>query len=482
MHGFPLDISKRLMRELFTNLRPSDAFNVLLFSGGSTVLAPQSLPATPENLRRALEVIDRQQGGGGTELLPALKRALALPRPERAARTVVIATDGYVTVEPEAFALIRRELGKANFFAFGIGSSVNRFLIEGMARAGSGEPFVITKPDQAQVMAERFREYIQSPLLTQIKLDFGAFEVYDVEPVGVPDVFAERPVTVFGKWRGKPTGKITLGGIAGDRSYAATIDVANAETIIDNEALRYLWARTRIAQLGDDNRLQSDDRRIAEITELALKYNLLTAYTSFVAVDTEVRRTDGEVATVVQPLPLPEGVSDYAVGNAALAAPRMLSAPASPVAESIKSRESKEQSALDKIDGKTEVTKGEKLKESPEEGDSNHRLTLGKITVTGGLTEQSVREVVQQNLKTLRNRCFAFLAAENTGELVAEWVVDAAGNVKEIKISSRQLTLNGLESCLRALIQTWRFPASTGNRKSSVSVSFRLEAAGPEGQ
>ncbi len=148
----------------------------------------------------------------------------------------------------------------------------------------------------------------------------------------------------------------------------------------------------------------------------------------------------------------------------------------------MKSRESKEQSALDKTDGKTEVTQGEKLKESPEEGDSNHRLTLGKITVTGGLTEQSVREVVQQHLKTLRDRCLAFLATENTGELVAEWVVDAAGNVKEVKISSRQLTLNGLELCLRTLIQTWRFPASTGDRERSVSVSFRLEADGPAGQ
>ncbi len=479
MHGFPLDISKRLMRELLTNLRPTDTFNVLLFSGGSALLAPQSLPATPENLRHALEFIDRQRGGGGTELLPALRRALALPRPERVARTVVIATDGYVTVEPEAFALIRKELGKANFFAFGIGSSVNRFLIEGMARAGSGEPFVITNPGQAQVMAERFREYIQSPLLTRIKLDFGAFQVYDVEPVGVPDVFAERPVTVFGKWRGKPTGKITLGGIAGDRSYAATIAVRDGEPIGDNEALRYLWARTRIAQLGDDNRLQSDDHRIAEITELALKYNLLTAYTSFVAVDTEVRRTEGEVSTVVQPLPLPEGVSDYAVGNAALAVPRMLSAPASPVAESMKSRESKEQTAPDKTDGKTHAANGEKLKEGPEEGDSDSKLTLGKITITGGLTEQSVREVVQQHLKTLTNRCLAFLSAENTGELLAEWVVDANGNVKEVKISSRQLTLNGLESCLRTLIQTWRFPASTGDRESSVSVSFHLNAAVP---
>ncbi|HQN20281.1 MAG TPA: VIT and VWA domain-containing protein, partial [Syntrophobacteraceae bacterium] len=226
MHGFPLDISKRLLRDLLGNLRPIDAFNVLLFSGGSQLLAERSLPATAENVKRAMEVIDNQQGGGGTELLPALKRALQLPRSEKAARTLVIATDGYVTVEPEAFDLIRKGLGSANFFSFGIGSSVNRFLIEGMARAGAGEPFIITKPHEASAVAEKFRKTIESPLLTQIRLNLGTFDAYDVGPSAVPDVFAERPVVICGKWRGRPEGSITLQGIAGSESYSRSINTA----------------------------------------------------------------------------------------------------------------------------------------------------------------------------------------------------------------------------------------------------------------
>ncbi|MCG2720420.1 MAG: VIT and VWA domain-containing protein [Thermodesulfovibrionales bacterium] len=145
MHGFPLDISKTLLKDLIGRLRPTDTFNVLLFAGGSTVLSEKSLPATQENIGKAIAVIDSQKGGGGTELLPALKRALALPKGEGYARTVVIATDGYVTVEEEAFDLIRKNLGNANMFPFGIGSSVNRHIIEGMARVGMGEPFVGTK-------------------------------------------------------------------------------------------------------------------------------------------------------------------------------------------------------------------------------------------------------------------------------------------------------------------------------------------------
>ena len=149
MHGFPLDISKKLLNDLIGRLRPTDRFNVLLFSGGSKVLSEQSLPATPENLNRAMGLIGRQQGGGGTELLPALQRALALERAAGFSRTVVIVTDGYVSVEEEVFDLIRQQLGQSNMFAFGIGSSVNRHLIEGMAHAGMGEAFVITKPEEA---------------------------------------------------------------------------------------------------------------------------------------------------------------------------------------------------------------------------------------------------------------------------------------------------------------------------------------------
>jgi hypothetical protein len=158
MHGFPLDISKRLMSNLIGNLRSTDRFNVLLFSGSSNLMAEESLPATLENIQKAIYMIEHQQGGGGTELLPALKRALSLKKEDGFARSVVIVTDGYVSVEEEAFDLIRKNLSNANMFAFGIGSSVNRHIIEGMAHVGMGEPFIITKPDAAQAQAERFRK------------------------------------------------------------------------------------------------------------------------------------------------------------------------------------------------------------------------------------------------------------------------------------------------------------------------------------
>jgi Ca-activated chloride channel family protein len=316
MHGFPLNTAKVLVNDLLGHLHPRDSFNVLLFSGGSTVLSGQSLPATSANIQRAVTLLGQQRGGGGTELLPALRRALTLPRDENRARTVVIVTDGYVTVEKEAFELIRTHLDSTNVFTFGIGSSVNRFLIEGMARAGKGEPFIITNEHVATAEAERFRQYIDSPVLAHVKARFDGFEAYAIEPESIPDVFASRPVILFGKWRGEHRGKLTIDGITGSGPYRLSLDLAQAELRDDNAALKYLWARSRVQTLSDYNKLEPDDERVKEVTQLGLKYNLLTQYTSFVAIDKVIRNSNpNDQESVSQPSPMPEGVTDLAIGE-----------------------------------------------------------------------------------------------------------------------------------------------------------------------
>jgi Ca-activated chloride channel family protein len=320
MNGFPLDVSKALITEIIQNLRRKDYFNILFFAGGSEVLSPHPLRATQENKRKALAMLEGQHGGGGTEILPALQRALALDKKEGLSRIIVTATDGYVAVEKEAFDLIRENLNEANFFAFGIGSSVNRYLIEGMARAGRGEPFVVTNQKEASQAAKQFAEYIKSPLLTDIGVALQGFDAYDVEPPTLPDLFAQRPLILFGKYR-DASGKITVKGKTVGGDYKQVIPVSPQLADEQNEALRYLWARERIARLDDYAKVGADVKE--DVTELGLRYHLMTQYTSFVAVDTVVRDT-GEVVTVKQPLPLPEGVSDYAVGGDArtqLAAP-----------------------------------------------------------------------------------------------------------------------------------------------------------------
>src|SRR5215207_5487448 len=172
----------------------------MLFAGGSRLLAPRSLPATPANVNAAIAEIERETGGGGTELGQALDEALALPGNDGVSRTTIVVTDGFISAEASVFEGIRRNLNRSNLFAFGIGSSVNRHLIEGMARAGQGEPFVAIDADEAKEVAKRFQEYVRSPALTDIAIHTEGFETYDIEPLSIPDLFADRPLVVFGKW------------------------------------------------------------------------------------------------------------------------------------------------------------------------------------------------------------------------------------------------------------------------------------------
>lgn len=315
MNGFPLDISKMLLRNLLVGLRSTDQFNILLFAGGSEVLAGESLKVNPENIDKGLNFLQNARGGGGTELLSALNRALALPRcTEDIARSFVVITDGYVNVEKEAFDLIRQNLDEANLYSFGIGSGVNRFIIEGMAHVGKSEPLIITSPEEASAKAAKFREYIESPVLTRVKIDYGDFDVYDVEPITIPDVLAQRPVIIYGKYHGKAQGTIKLTGHTGKGKYKAQFAVGAVEAAESNQAVRYLWARERIRLLDDYSQLTYGDELSEEVKQLGLQYNLMTAYTSFIAIDQVPVAAGEDAETVNQPLPLPLGVSDMAIG------------------------------------------------------------------------------------------------------------------------------------------------------------------------
>jgi Ca-activated chloride channel family protein len=315
MHGFPIDTAKALVRELAARLRPVDSFNVLLFAGDSRLLSPTSLPASPDNVAAALALLDQQSGGGGTELLAAMRRALAVPGSE-GTRIIAVVTDGYVDIEPELFELVRANLGRSSLFAFGIGSAVNRHLIEGLARAGRGEPFVVTDPAKAEAGAVRFREMIESPVLTEVKVTFEGWQVDELAPWPVPDVFARRPVVLAGRYRGEAGGKVRVCGRSGDSDWHAEVDASEGARLNSAGLLGRLWARQRIAELADMQELKLDYARKAEVTQLGLRFNLLTKYTSFIAIDELVRRTPADpLREVAQPSVLPEGVTNLAVGG-----------------------------------------------------------------------------------------------------------------------------------------------------------------------
>jgi len=313
MIGYPLDVSKAVMKRLMEGLNEQDLFNIVFLAGGSQLYAKESLAASQINVANALAYLDNINGNGGTELLDALKVSMNLKAESEHSRSFVIMTDGYVTVEAETFDYIRNNLGKANFFAFGIGQSVNRHLIEGMAHVGCGEPFIVLDKNDAAEVSNRFINYVSYPVLTNITYDFDAFEAYDVLPAKVPDLFAERPIMVCGKFRGATKGSIDINGLAAGKPFKTTLAINKASK--NNQALKYLWAREKVRLLADYNQVDYNELLKQEIIDLGLKYNLLTQYTSFIAVDDEVVTSADGAITVKHAVPLPKHVSSLAVAN-----------------------------------------------------------------------------------------------------------------------------------------------------------------------
>jgi Ca-activated chloride channel family protein len=369
----------------------------------------------------------------------------------------VIATDGYVSVEEQAFDLIRNNLGNANMFAFGIGSSVNRHIIEGMAHVGMGEPFVITKPEEAASKAEAFRTLIQSPVLTQIKVNFNGFDVYDVEPKAAPDLLADRPIVMFGKWRGKPKGSITLTGITGTEHYKDSIDVNSVMPLAANSALQQLWARQRIMLLADYNMLRHDDERVKEVTNLGLTYNLLTAYTSFVAVDSETRNKDDKTTTVNQPLPLPEGVSDHAVGGMVKSA-----MPSAPMERRIRSS-----ADAAPMPAKEEVSSASGTAQKKKASG----IRIVKIEVSEGLSKDEIEKIVHQHMGKLRD-CAA--RAGLSGNVVITLSVQADGTVAKAAVATGAGRNAGFEQCCVQTVNVWKFPAGQAKeRRVTITLSVK---------
>lgn len=326
MFGYPLNTAKDLIRDLVTGLDETDTFNLILFANESTLLSPGSLPATAKNIKTATQLIDAQEGGGGTSLLPALKDAISIPKEDDTARSIVIITDGYISNDNEIISCIADNMDSASFFSFGIGTSVNDYLIKQIAGCGLGESFIVTDSEDAAESASNFRTYIEAPLLTDISVTCTGFDVYDVEP-SVPSVlYAAQPIVLFGKWRGKPDGTITITGKTGGEEYIQEISVNDVEVDTESEAIRYLWARTHLDRITRYGSIRNDKSVKDEVTQIGLKYNMITPYTSFVAVSEIIRNPEGDSTDVDQALPLPQRVSGLAVGGGyrAYSEPEML--------------------------------------------------------------------------------------------------------------------------------------------------------------
>src|SRR5688572_11251477 len=316
MNGFPIEKAKETMKLALDSLYPHDTFNLITFAGDTHVLFPEPVSATKENLAKAQAFLESRKGSGGTEMMKAIKASLDPSDAQGHVRIVCFMTDGYVGDDMEIIGEVQKH-PNARVFAFGIGSSVNRFLLDNMAKHGRGEVEYVALNDDGSAAARRFHERVRNPLLTDISIDWNGMPVSDVYPKVIPDLFGAKPVILTGKYGGNGRGVIRLKGKMSGRDFVREIPVDFSGTD-KRDVLATLWARTRVEELmaldlsgAQAGTMKKDLKK--SITPLGLDYQLMTQFTSIVAVEEMVVTDGGLPRRIDVPVEVPEGVNRDAV-------------------------------------------------------------------------------------------------------------------------------------------------------------------------
>ncbi|MGB5960568.1 MAG: VIT domain-containing protein [Coleofasciculaceae cyanobacterium] len=318
-HGDPLLKCQELMRRFINGLNPDDTFSIIDFSNTTQQLSAAPLPNTPQNRSLAINYINHLTANGGTYLLPGIQAVLNFPASEGRLRSIVLLTDGYIGNDNEILAEVKRELKPGNrLYSFGVGSSVNRFLLNRIAEIGRGTSQIVRQDEATEEVAEKFFRQINNPVLMNIKIAFeGTGEMPTIYPSIVPDLFAEQPLVLLGRKLDKTAGNLCLSGTsAGGEAYEKTFQLNFEET--GNPAVAQLWGRARIKDLMKEMVDLETTEGVEAVTNTALTYQLLSQYTAFVAVSDDVRVNPENASVSMQvPVAMPEGVNLYMVNNSA---------------------------------------------------------------------------------------------------------------------------------------------------------------------
>lgn len=310
MAGTSITQAKAALHEGFARLRPEDSFNIVAFSNRFTTFRPVSLSASSENLRLGRDFVNNLRASGGTEMLPALDHAMAMPPVEGLLRMIVLITDGCLGNEEQVFAAVRRDLGRARLFTVAIGSAPNHFLAAKIAEYGRGTLTRITAREEVVRQMTALLDRIERPVLSDVRLDVSGLTASDVYPTRIPDLFAREPLVIHGRLAGGGQGRIVINALSAHEPYSAAFRVDTSLSSL-HSGIVTLWARRRIDDLTESwRKAPSDEARLrqrAEIVENAVAYNVVTSFTSLVAVEEVVVNRAGQPRKTVVPIELPHG-------------------------------------------------------------------------------------------------------------------------------------------------------------------------------
>lgn len=318
MCGESISQARSGLRRCLNMLHPGDRFAIIRFASEYSFFSPELRDASPEKLDDARDYIDGLNAGGGTEMQPALEFALDLPKTDDHQPMIIFLTDGDVGNEDSLSALLLSKHGNTRVFSFGIGSAPNEFLINRMADIGRGQArFIRSHEDIGDVMADFFQT-LENPALTDVTLEWDDPSV-QVYPERCPDVYYQRPLQLVARTDGPFTGGVRVTGkIDGEPvSFRVELDDDSDE---EHPAISRLFGRMEIkalmlTMLQAKTPAERDGMK-REVIRTALHYQLVSKFTSRVAIEETVTVENGEAVTVKVPLPAPRGWTMYAGATA----------------------------------------------------------------------------------------------------------------------------------------------------------------------
>lgn len=312
MSGEPTAKTRAAMEQMLKLCRDQDTLQVVTFASQAFKLFEKPLPVNEENIKRAVSFSSSFRGSSGTRMLEGVKLAIDQPIDTKRLRIVVMLTDGYIGNEAEIIEHVGKNCGdQIRFWALGVGSSPNMFLIDGVAKQGGGMGKRLGLNDDTKAICTEVITRIQRAQLAKIKIDWGELQVSETFPARLPELWAGRPVVVHGRYRNGGDAKISVSGVVegADVSWPLTVSLPADES--GHDVLAQVWARKKIEAVMHQSYYAGSPAVEETVTALALRYRLMSQYTSFVAVDEKdadsVKDPARPPRRMTVPVPLPEG-------------------------------------------------------------------------------------------------------------------------------------------------------------------------------
>ena len=318
MNGWKMVAARRAAGRIIDSLLDDDRFSVIAFDD-SIERPPHAngklCPATDRNRWRAIEWLGKIDSRGGTEIAGAVSEAVRLLRASNGDRQpiLVLVTDGQVTGEDAVLRTVERKSPGGRIpriHAVGIDRAVNAGFLQRLADAGGGTCDLVESEDRLDVAMESIHRGIATAVVTDLRIEAisGSLVRDSSAPGKIPDLFADRPVTVFGRCnaKGSPLRLRISGTDASGARWQTEVKSGDGPA----DTIRSLWGRARVRDLEDRYAMGvSKPKKLAkEIVEVALETNVLSRFTAFVAVDkSEIVNEGGSLQQVIQPVEMPDG-------------------------------------------------------------------------------------------------------------------------------------------------------------------------------